>query len=339
MNAAAQPRGRVQLFACGGTGMNIASSLDGKAPQDDLAYAKLDITYVDTSRSNLIGRNLDPKRVYLVGDDIDASDDKDGAGKVRKTHLEDIKDCAADILQKHQPGDLTIVVGSASGGSGSVIAPLLARALLKAGKPVIAVLIASTTSVIEITNNIDTLKSYEGIVTSLNIPLTIAYYQNSSETPRSVVNDEVRGLIASLMMLYSRQNAELDTRDLNHWLRFDQAKSSFEPQVTALQVRDHAAREQVEGDVISVATLTYPDKDSSLDIVPEYHCEGFVTHAVKEVEAVLPRHYFVTSNFFSRPLKALGKQVEQIGQQQQARTKRNPILSNTDVIDDSGMVV
>jgi hypothetical protein len=338
MTEASQPRGRIMLIACGGTGMNIASSLDGKAPHDDPAYAKLDIGYVDTSHSNLIGRNIDPSRVYLVGD-TDETDTRDGAGKMRKVHLEDIKDCTNQILQKYQPGDLTIVLGSGSGGSGSVIAPLIVRACLKAGKPVIGIMVASTGSVIEITNTRDTLASYEGIVTTLGVPLTIAYYQNSAETPRSKVNEEVRGLIASLMMLYSRQNAELDSSDLNHWLRFDLAKSSFEPQLTGLQVTDHKNRENIEGDVISVATLSTPDKDATLNIVPEYHCEGLVTHAIKEVEASLPRHYFITSNFFSRPLKGLLKQIDQVGQQQAARTKRSSILTHSDVVDDSGMVV
>jgi hypothetical protein len=337
MTDVVQPRGKVRLYAAGGAGVNIASTLDGKAPQDDPAYAQLDITYVDTSKSNLLGRQIDPAKIYLIGDD-QSDEEKDGAGKKRKTHLEDIKDCAPSIIQKYPAGDLSIVLGSLSGGSGSVIGPLITRALIQAGKPVINIGIGTTTSVIEINNTIATFKSYEGLVKTLSAPITLAHFQNSVDTPRHVVNDEVRRLIASLMMLYSRQNSELDSQDLINWLRFDQS-TSFEPQLTALQVLDHGARDKVEGDVVSIATLTAHGKDAELGVIPEYHCAGFVTNPVKEVEAVLPRHYYITSNFFTRTHRTLIKLSDDIGQQQAARTKRNSILTNNDHLDDSGIVV
>jgi hypothetical protein len=138
--------------------------------------------------------------------------------------------------------------------------------------------------------------------------------------------------------LYSRQNAELDAQDLNNWLNFDK-KTSFEPQLAALQVLDHGSRDKVEGDVISIATLSVAGKDSTLGVIPEYHCEGFVTAPVKEVEAVLPRHYYITSNFFTRTHRALLKLIDDIEAQQSARTKRSSILSKDDRVDDSGVCV
>jgi hypothetical protein len=329
-----QLRGRVRVYACGGTGINIAASLDGKQPKEDLAYAQLDITYIDTSKSNLLEKKLDQNRVYLVGDGLE---EKDGAGKMRRTHFEDIKDCTGDILQRHEPGDLSVVISSLSGGSGSVIAPLIVSRLLKAGKPVIAIGIASLASKVEILNTLDTFQSYEGIITKLEMPITLAYYQNGTDTPRATVDAEVRGLIASLMMLYSRNNAELDSQDLKHWLRFDQNKSSYEPQLSALQVVYHANQSAIEGDVISIATLTAPDVDATLTTIPEYHCQGIVTKADGEVKKVLPRHYFITSNYFVRVHKTLQRLIEQFNQQSGSRTRRITMLTSDVDLDDSGM--
>jgi hypothetical protein len=337
MTEVVQPRGKVRLFACGGAGLNIGSSLENKAPQADVAYAQLDITYVDTSKSNLLGRAVNQANVYLVGES-DAGEEKDGAGKDRATHYEDIKDCAPSIIQKYPAGDLAIVVSSASGGSGAMIAAELVKNLLLANKPVIAVMIGTTTSVTELKNTIKAFKTYEGVSKAQNKPITMAYYQNTAETPRHVVNDEVRRMIASIMMLYSRQNAELDAQDLNNWLNFDK-KTSFEPQLAALQVLDHGSRDKVEGDVISIATLSVAGKDSTLGVIPEYHCEGFVTAPVKQVAAVLPRHYYITSNFFTRTHRALLKLIDDIEAQQSARTKRSSILSKDDRVDDSGVCV
>lgn len=330
-----QPRGRVRLFACGGTGINIAASLDGRPPKEDLSYAELDIAYLDTSKANLLNKKLDQARIYQVGDGIE---EKDGAGKIRRTHFEDIKDCSGEILQRFPAGDLTIIISSLSGGSGSVIAPMIGSRLLKAGKPVIFIGIASSASKIELENVRDTLASYEGVVSATGAPVTMAYFLNSATTPRTVVDAEVRGLIAALMMLYSRQNAELDRQDLNNWLRFEQ-RTSFEPQLTALQLAHHTSQDAIEGDVISIATLTTPDQDATLAIVPEYHCQGYVSKASDEQAKMLPRHYYIASNYFARTYKALTKQIEAFKDASGARTKRVSILTGSESIDDSGIVV
>jgi hypothetical protein len=334
MSEMIQPRGKVTVYAAGGAGINIANSLDGRQPASDPTYAQMDISYIDTSRANLKGKSINPDAIYLIGGD---HEEKDGSGKKRDTHFEDIKDCTGDILQKYPAGDLSIVINSLSGGSGSVIGPLLVRALVKAGKPVIAVAIVTTTSKTEIENSLNTLKSYEGIVSALNAPVTLALYHNNADTPRTVVDNEVRGLVASLMMLYSRQNTELDSQDLFNWLRFDR-RTSFEPQLSALEVVHQDYQAKVEGEVISVATLTTPDIDAQLTTIPEYHCQGFVMSAEATALRSLPRHYFITSNFFARTNKMLLKYVEQFGQQREARTKRNTMLTNNDVVDDTGMV-
>ena len=126
-----QPKGRVRLYAAGGCGLNIGGQLAAHRDRNETAFANLDIVYVDTSKSNL--RNgIDAANVYLIPD-------LDGSGKVRSENHAEIGQHIRQILHKFSPADLNIVLSSAAGGSGSVIAPLLASELLASDAPTIVI--------------------------------------------------------------------------------------------------------------------------------------------------------------------------------------------------------
>lgn len=92
-------------------------------------FAAIDPAFIDTSRSNLTPE-IPEEKIYIL-------DNTDGSGKVRRENHAQISSSIKHILQSQQPGEFNIVVFSASGGSGSVLGPLIVSELLARGLPVV----------------------------------------------------------------------------------------------------------------------------------------------------------------------------------------------------------
>ena len=156
----------VRIYMAGGCAINIGSSLfrskTGALAADD-GFAKIDCCYIDTSASNTPAY-LKDEFYHIEGvDDI-----LDGSGKVRATNYKAVRQAIPDILHRYKPGDLNILIHSASGGSGSTIAPALCSELLSQGKDVVVIMIGSKACEKEISNTIDTIHTYQGISTNRN---------------------------------------------------------------------------------------------------------------------------------------------------------------------------
>jgi len=99
----------MRLFSCGGFGLNVAAQLLKFEGKKNGGYAEFDICFIDTSRSNLIGKDVPEEKLYIL-------DSVDGSGKKRSQNYEVLSESAKDILHRHKPGDVNIVLHSASGG-------------------------------------------------------------------------------------------------------------------------------------------------------------------------------------------------------------------------------
>lgn len=104
-------QGQVRVFCCGGGGINIGSMLEEYRGSEEIAAARLNPVYIDTSKSNL-ARNrhsINDEYCYVI-------DGLDGSGKLRAENYESITEHVRDILQKFKPLDLNIVISTAAGG-------------------------------------------------------------------------------------------------------------------------------------------------------------------------------------------------------------------------------
>src|ERR1700690_3688627 len=129
-------QGKVRLYGCGGLGSNIVKDYIGRQPAPGFATPLT--SFIDTSRSNLAG--------IANQDDIFVLEGTDGSGKVRKENHAQISAAVKQILLKQAPEDFNIVIFSASGGSGSVIGPLLVSELLSRGHAVVVLTAGSSES-------------------------------------------------------------------------------------------------------------------------------------------------------------------------------------------------
>lgn len=327
------PKGKLRIFACGGAGMNIGALLEKHRGQDEIAFAEIDIVYIDTSVSNMRS-HIDQSHCYLL-------DGMDGSGKLRAENHVEIGERVRAILQKFRPMDFNIVLHSAAGGSGSVIGPLLTRELLSNGVPTIVLTIGSADTRLDTENTLKTLKSYESIANMVKAPVVMSYVQNSQTTSRTEADDIMFNMIISLAVLFSRGNRELDSKDLFNWLRFDRV-TTFPVQLASLTMIEgqSAVIGKDLGNIISVATLASDGESTSLMEMPEYQCVGYLPAEAKApVLSKAPFHFIITDGLVSEICKHLQKILTSLEQSQAARLRRAPVLSEKDKLEDSGLAL
>jgi hypothetical protein len=329
------PRGRIRVFACGGAGINLGKRIQGLADagrdnKTDAGSAEIIVTHIDTSRSNLSGVES-TDNIYLI-------DGLDGSGKVRRENYEQITEHVKNVLQKFPAGDLSIVISSASGGSGSVIGPSLTGLLLAREQPVIVIMVGATDSRLDIENTHKTIKSYEAIAQRTKAPVCAFYWQNSKETPRQQVDEDVLRAVSFLAVLFSRQNAEMDTKDLFNFLRFDRV-TSYPVQLAGMNV---VLFDDVDAanSLISVATLARPGMDVSMASPPDYQTTGYMPEGVAaNIASMAPFHIVTRDQAFNDVSINLDKRLQALADAAAARTGSSKVLNKGDQITDTGLVL
>lgn len=199
----------ISIFGCGGCGINIVKKLLEKKPQFDI-----DVKYsvIDTSLANT---TLLPKTcgVHSIGEL--------GSGKDRSKNVQSI----VKYLDTHKSittdaTDISILIFSMAGGSGSVIAPLLAHRLLRhSDRAVVLVGVVDVSSKRDCLNSVLTLKSLSKIAEENNYYLPLMLYSNMEVGRVQVNNSIVIRLIELIDMLTNKTITELDYTDKMSYLR------------------------------------------------------------------------------------------------------------------------
>lgn len=241
----------ISLFACGGCGSNIAKQII------DL---DIEVNYIDTSTSNLKG---------VKSDNIFILEDIDGAGKDRSKTYEHFKDIASDVLIKFKPSSsLNIVISSLSGGSGSIIAPLITKELIRQGYNTIVIAIDSKHSVKELDNTIKTFKTYKSISDGMKKAISLFYIENSN---RKDSDNRAIWFINLMSLLVNKQHTEeFDTTDLTNFINFDRVTDN-DPTVSILEVNKNEVINPEKNTTIVSTILLTADKHSNIKpVIPEY---------------------------------------------------------------------
>ncbi|EKD89554.1 MAG: hypothetical protein ACD_33C00045G0021 [uncultured bacterium] len=241
----------ITCYACGGTGINIVKKINN---------LKAEVVFIDTSVSNL--KSLKSPNIFMI-------DDMDGAGKHRGTTYDNFKDVSDDVIIKFKPSDsLNIVISSLSGGSGSVIAPMITKSLLDAGKNTIVIGINSKHSVIELNNTIKTLKTYKSISDLTGKSICLAYVEN---TTREEADDRSTWIINLLSILANKDiTEEFDTSDLSNFINFDKTTDN-KANVCILNISDNVPIIPKKNTNIVSSILITSDRNNGIHpVIPEY---------------------------------------------------------------------
>jgi hypothetical protein len=339
----------ITLMACGGAAANIVSQrlYESSKSNENKGFSKLDVKIIDTSRSNLspIISEEDFYHIKGIGNQV-----VDGGGKLRFLNYEAAETDVPDILRKFPPGDLTILLHSASGGSGSLLSPLIASELLSKDHQVIVLQIGSSLCQQEVINTINTLKSYVGISQKYNKPILSAYYENSKQTPMGIVDALVDTDVLLISALYSGRNQGLDSTDLKNFINY-QNVSNYRPGLTLLKIyHSDTNLELSRGEHFSTIVTLAKSANENIDpgVIVPYHSFGYLSSDALSAFGLpdsrengglinTPIHYATIQGTFSNILNKLIAKNNEIEESFRVNPVQN--LTITDKTTDKGLVL
>lgn len=256
----------LRVYAAGGTGANIVSQIR------DL---DVETCYIDTSKSNLSG--IDDDLIFLTPD-------MDGGGKNRSLVYDKFRHHVDDILIRFKPSDrLNVVISSLSGGSGSIIGPMVTKELISKGYNVIVIAVDSQHSVKEIDNTVKTLKTYQSFSDLTKKPISMFYIENTS---RKEADQHAIRFINLLSLLVNKDHtAEFDTADLSNFINFTNVTDN-QPSVSIIEINANETVIPEKGTSLVSTILVTTKSDGALSInptiaaaKPEYLATCIVTDA------------------------------------------------------------
>lgn len=307
-------RGVVRIIACGGIGTdNVVVYEEDRGQEVPPGFAQMLTCYVDTSDSDMDSR-IPVEAMYRMAKKSDGTV-VNGSGKLRVENGEEIARLIKEILAKFRPGDLTIVISSTSGGSGSVFAPFLAKELLDRDLDVIAFGIGTTGDMIEIRNNISTVKSYDKFARAAGKPLPFFYTQYGNGRPTADVQAEVQEVISGLAVLWSGQNKGIDGQDCSHWLNPTKTLK-YQPKLLSLHMVSSTDKFKVLGQILSVASIGADNDSLELPETPDFRIRG-----ISKVAPVAskPAHFVISEGHLIDTLDNLEAELTALEEKKQAR--------------------
>lgn len=294
---------QVLVLGVGGAGINLARALIAAHPKTAPGHAELEIAMVDTSDSNI---SEDEKGVYII-------DGKHGSGKVRATNAEPTMENVAPILETFKPSEFTVVIHSSGGGSGSVIGPLLAKAILERGKHVIVMIIGATTSLIEVKNTLNTIRTYNAFSQELGRTIPTFFLENGKDQTRAEVDATFLSYVQWLALILSGQNHGLDTEDVSNFLDIEKV-SGYSNDLVMLDFYNKDVQVGKGESVATVATLAMPGQDTAPGLMVAYHTEGFCQigkDLPKEIGEKFPVHLATIVGTYAVIMKDLEVRLEE----------------------------
>jgi len=317
---------KVTVYAVGGCGINVVFPLMQIAAKGERGYADLTFGLVDTSHSNLPTHGFTSNFIH-VGDRHKRTD---GSGKIRTVNLGPAKQAVVDILSHWEPGDLNIVVHSASGGSGSMIANVLVNDLLNKGKEVVVIMVGSSTCVKEADNTVATIHTYNDIAVTLNRPVP-CYYLDNKDRSMEENNERARAFLLLLTAIWSGENKGLDRMDLRNFLNYSDV-SQYEPEVSWLHVADSVdPSSDLIAHTASVVSIITEGEDPSPGVIVPYHSYGILDDEVKGLlKTPTPLHLMNCVGVFLDVLDEIEKITEAARNAKPVRTLRGAV-SRSDI--------
>lgn len=320
--------GTVNLYGCGGGGINIVKQLQTDETVEGMAITQT--IFFDTSDSNLNGV-VNLANVHLVPD-------LDGGGKVRRDNSKEIEAEVPNLLKLHPPKDLNVVVFTASGGTGSVAGPLLIKELMARDENVIAVMIGvyeCAQTALNLSNTFKTLDNFTK-PEQQNKPLILHYTKMNPTDKRSDIDNNVKFFISSLAFLASRQNDELDTTDIKHWLWFTKT-TNLKPQLALVEL--HTNKQSVEENTpfaFSLASLKESTDEPSPNILPQYSCTGFY-----RTSSPLKQSFFFTldNSKLKDILKELQTLMGTVNETKSTQKSGPSFIEKEDSSEDNGLIL
>lgn len=207
--------------------------------------------------------------------------------------------------------------------------------LLERNVPTVALVVGSDESIITANNTLNTLKTLEKIAKVKKLPVVMYYEHNERNRKQSEVDRQLQLVVSTLSVLTSRMNHGMDTRDVLNWVQFSNT-TTVKPQLALLEVfKDNEAAEET-ADPISVASV-YQDRDANqVNLVPEYHADGYCGEPSEHFTQL---HFVITIDRIGKIVGGVKKTLDEYENHRSSRVKQSSILDDGDEEGDDILVL
>lgn len=269
---------RVAVIGCGGLGVNIAAKL---------AERNVDVILLDSADSNLRGKPELLEHFHCVPT-VDGTDGASGSGKDRRLNAKEYREFIKETIPKIPQADLTVVITSLGGGTGSSLSPMLTHALKKRGDNVVVSALAITESLKTTENTINTLSDFASIALKTDVgPVHLMLEEDDTDLASSAIDQSIVANILNVVRAGAGDHHGLDRRDVTNWLDYRHlgigAGLSLIERYDDLEVLA-----QVEGAITRLSLVS--DRDTRIPDI------GAVSNADGITSDELPDMHFVISS-------------------------------------------
>jgi hypothetical protein len=251
-------------FLCGGTGINIGVALKKGTHTDNNKNAFF--VGLDSSDRNSSGDLFEVVQMAVANDPDQKAK---GSGKVKATNYPQAEQFINQFLTKHKPRDYNIIVCSTGGGTGSMLAFVLARMLFERDQLVVLCFINDKTSQVEEINVVNSYRSYASLTTpgSLNRVVPYMEFDNTLTNTRGEVNQMVIDKLDVASLFLSNVNKEQDHTDMKNLLNFSK-HYGVPPSMSRIRFYDEKGVADFKGKVpVAVSSLF----ESSDAVIPRFN--------------------------------------------------------------------
>ena len=305
----------IHAHFCGGAGINIAGELFGKNPIPFKGIVNLNKKYIDTSTSN-VTRLEDPKDLYCITSVNHTDKTVAGSGGERTTNIKHILNGVNEYLDNSMflgtvVDEFHIVFFSAAGGSGSVIGPVILRALLARGISAIGVVVGDSSTMLSSINTKNTIAGLD--ITARDILkkcMTVVYVDNCVGI--SAANKKLRTILTAILLFNSGDNRDLDYRDMAMFYSPDLYTTiTVVPGLYTLALNTKESVSESEGRNIMSRVLTSEDIVPDADAVVLHRKIGYVVddEIISGMTNVFPLELFCKAEELVNVITSLTKGI------------------------------
>ena len=209
---------KINIIACGGSAVNILEDI--KAIDSELSLSIPDAKYyhLDSSTGNQ-AKSLQQGNefIHIKSSDIGETD-LSGSGMLRSANSEHFKIGVSKFLNenkftKRDDNVLNIIIHSASGGSGSVIAPLIVLEMLKTDQNFLVVMVSDSSNLTYASNSRDTLLTYTAIAKGVDKTIPLYTIDNTNYKSLELANKQIAGFLLPFYIFCSDKLEDIDNAD------------------------------------------------------------------------------------------------------------------------------
>ena len=339
--------GKLHLIALGGAGTNIVASVSKNLEQLGDGFADVAVRFIDTTYKTIQAYPEYKDKFYKVDATSALNNEMDGTGGERKnsTTASDMNISVRNFVDKglkNGKNDYYVLVASGSGGSGSVLEPLLLKAMLEKDLTVSVVTVGDSSNLLSLNNSINALASLQGVAKASKKAVSVMYYNNTfngvtSPATESKVNTKIFKMLSVMSLFVSGKIQNIDHQDMGNFFRPDRYTSFKIPAgIYSLGV---SLTELSDPNVILVRTIIdQQTEDINMSIVPFSNKTGTITREYPQFDTY-PLFLTLRKDVLNTEVNYLQKEYEKIENMKKSKYVEFEALDSADIDNDLGLAL